>query len=385
MSKILDTDKDKLDDRLVEPSTSPAEDLEFSALIDRIENVRLVNLPSEILQAMHEDIEKEQEDLRTKLARLEVKLHRNLVRGNASFYEEARKETRKYSKIYEDLEDYRVNIYNARQQRIVREGVVEYLGSEFKANVVEATVMVMIVAILSIMSYDMIYLDSVRDADLKMNIFWLDTCFCMVFLSEFFLRYKYAENKRWFLRNNWIDLVTSIPIPDGGALRYGRSLRLMRVLRVARLLRVIRIIFFFWKGFDKLTDVMDVKLMKKSFKGVTVVIVVGAYLIMVQEGEQDASIGSLAESVWWSFTTVVTGGFGDIYNPTTGMGRAITVMLVIAGMILAGVFTATLTTLMTGEENEEMNIMQGNLEERLMKLEKLQKKILEKMDDKGKN
>ena len=40
---------------------------------------------------------------------------------------------------------------------------------------------------------------------------------------------------------------------------------------------------------------------------------------------------------------------------------------------------------MTGEENEEMNIMQGNLEERLMKLEKLQKKILEKMDDKGKN
>ena len=51
MSKILDTDKDKLDDRLVEPSTSPAKDLEFSALIDRIENVRLVNLPSEILQA----------------------------------------------------------------------------------------------------------------------------------------------------------------------------------------------------------------------------------------------------------------------------------------------------------------------------------------------
>lgn len=207
----------------------------------------------------------------------------------------------------------------------------------------------------------------------------------MVFLSEFFLRYKFAENKRWFVRNNWIDLVTSIPIPDAGALRYGRSLRLMRVLRVARLLRVIRIIFFFWKGFDKLTDVMDVKLMKKSLKGVVVVIVIGAYLMMVQEGTQDASIGSLAESVWWSFTTVVTGGFGDIYNPTTGVGRAITVMLVIAGMILAGVFTATLTTLMTGEENEEMNIMQGNLEERLMKLEKLQKKILEKIDDKGKN
>ncbi len=152
MSKILDTDKDKLDDRLVGPDTLPAKDLEFSALIDRIENVRLVNLPSEILQDMHEDLVKEQEDLRIELGKLEAKLHRNLVRGNASYYEEARKETRKYSKIYEDLEDYRVNIYDARQQRIVREGVVGYLGSEFKANVVEATVMVMIVTILSIMS-----------------------------------------------------------------------------------------------------------------------------------------------------------------------------------------------------------------------------------------
>ena len=241
--------------------------------------------------------------------------------------------------MYEDYEDYRKSIYDARQQRIVREGVTEYLGSETYANIIEGIIMVMIVLILSIMSYDMIYLDSVADAELKMQIFWLDTAFCMVFLSEFYLRYRFAENKRWFVRNNWIDLITSIPIPDAGALRYGRSLRLMRVLRVARLLRVIRIIFFFWKGFDKFTEVMDVKLMKKSFKGVIVVIVIGAYVMMVQEGERDPSIGSFAESMWWSFTTVVTGGFGDIYNPETGSGRVLTVLLIITGMILAGWFS----------------------------------------------
>ena len=72
--------------------------------------------------------------------------------------------------------------------------------------------------------------------------------------------------------------------------------------------------------------------------------------------------------MWWSFTTVVTGGFGDIYNPITTEGRVLTVLLIITGMILAGVFTATLTTLMTGEENEEMNIMQQNLEEQFEKL-----------------
>ena len=366
--EIVDSDGDKLDDRLVSVKLTDAEDLDFYNLLDRVENVRIVGLPSEILEKMHTDIEKEQEIIKTKLAKLETVLHANLVKGNASFYEDARRECRKYSKMFEDLEDYRKVIYDARQEKIVREGVVQYLGSETYANIIEGTIMVMIVTILSIMSYDMIYLDSILDAELKMKIFWLDFCFCMLFLSEFYLRYSFAENKRWFVRNNWIDLITSIPIPDAGALRYGRTLRLMRVLRIARLLRVIRIIFFFWKGFDKFTEVMDVKLMKKSFKGVIVVIVIGAYLIMVKEGSNDPSISTFAQSMWWSFTTVVTGGFGDIYNPLTPEGRILTVLLIITGMILAGVFTATLTTLMTGEENEEMNIMQQNLDERFQKL-----------------
>ena len=300
---IIDKDSDMLDDRLVGVDEADAGDLDFSSLLNRVENVRIVNLPPEMLEDMHNDIVKEQDKIKSELATLEIKLHRNLIRGNASFYEEARKECRKFAKMNEDLEDYRVQIYDARQQKIVREGVIGYLGSETYANIIEGIIMVMIVVILSIMSYDMIYLDSIVDAELKRQIFWLDTIFCMVFLSEFYLRYAFAENKRWFVRNNWIDLVTSIPIPDGGALRYGRTLRLARVLRVARLLRIIRIIFFFWKGFDKFTEVMDVKLMKKSLKGVVVVIIFGAYIMMVQEGERDPSVGSFVESIWWSFTT----------------------------------------------------------------------------------
>ena len=53
-----------------------------------------------------------------------------------------------------------------------------------------------------------------------------------------------------------------------------------------------------------------------------------------------------------------------------------TVLLIITGMILAGVFTATLTTLMTGEENEEFNVMQQNVDNRLSGVEKTQEEIL---------
>ena len=209
---IIDKDSDMLDDRLVGTGEPDAQDLDFSSLLNRVENIRVVNLPSEMLEDMHNDIVEEQDKIKNELAALEIKLHKNLIRGNASFYEEARKECRKFAKMNEDLEDYRVQIYDARQQKIVREGVIGYLGSETYANIIEGIIMVMIVVILSIMSYDMIYLDPIVDADLKGQIFWLDTIFCLVFLSEFYLRYSFAENKRWFVRNNWIDLVTSILI-----------------------------------------------------------------------------------------------------------------------------------------------------------------------------
>jgi uncharacterized membrane protein (DUF106 family) len=67
--------------------------------------------------------------------------------------------------------------------------------------------------------------------------------------------------------------------------------------------------------------------------------------------------------MWWSFTTVVTGGFADIYNPETTGGRFLTVLLIVSGMIIVGVFTATLTSLYVEEGTEELQMMQKNLDE----------------------
>ncbi|HIC61340.1 MAG TPA: hypothetical protein EYO72_01160 [Marine Group III euryarchaeote] len=201
-----------------------------------------------------------------------------------------------------------------------------------------------------------------------MNIFYLDAGCCVIFLTEFFLRYRFAEDRRWYVRNHWIDFVTSIPIPAVSELRYGRSVRLLRLIRALRVLRAFRIIFFFWRGMDHLSSVVNVKLMKKSMKGICVIMILGAFIIQLGEGENDASVGSFAESMWWSFTTVVTGGFADIYNPTTTGGRFLTVLLIVSGMIIVGVFTATLTSLYVEEGTEELQMMQKTLDERFTNL-----------------
>ncbi|MEE2676531.1 MAG: ion channel [Planctomycetota bacterium] len=66
---------------------------------------------------------------------------------------------------------------------------------------------------------------------------------------------------------------------------------------------------------------------------------------------------------------MVTGGFGDIHNPITIVGRILTVVLIITGMILVGVFTATLTSLYVGEESEELQRYQEDMNARLDRIE----------------
>ena len=193
----------------------------------------------------------------------------------------------------------------------------------------------------------------------------------MVFLIDFFVRLRCAESRTWFWKRYWFDFVTSIPLPDAQILRVGRLarltrvFRLFRVVRILRLLRFLRILMLFWRGLDKLRDCFDVKLFRKSLMVGLVILFGGALVINTLEGNLDPEVGTFGQSVWWSFTTVVTGGFGDIYNPVSPVGRVLTVFLILGGMTVVGVFTATLTAVLVGDESERIILMEQSLGKKL--------------------
>jgi len=136
----------------------------------------------------------------------------------------------------------------------------------------------------------------------------------------------------------------------------------------------MRVFLMLWRGMDKLQDAMDVKLMKRSLKWGLIVMVIGGVAVYYAESalvSGDNDVKTLGGGMWWSFTTVVTGGFGDIHNPITIVGRLLTVVLIITGMILVGVFTATLTSLYVGEESEELQRYQEEMNARLDRIEEI--------------
>lgn len=71
-----------------------------------------------------------------------------------------------------------------------------------------------------------------------------------------------------------------------------------------------------------------------------------------ERGHPDAVISSFGEALWWSITTVTTVGYGD-YAPVTTSGRIIAVLLMVGGISLIGVVTATVASWIVQRVAEE--------------------------------
>ncbi|WP_163684286.1 potassium channel family protein [Mycolicibacterium gadium] len=65
-----------------------------------------------------------------------------------------------------------------------------------------------------------------------------------------------------------------------------------------------------------------------------------------------SDITSFGRAVWWAITTVTTVGYGDL-SPVTVTGRVIAVLLMIGGISLVGVVTATLASWIVQRVAEE--------------------------------
>jgi voltage-gated potassium channel len=77
----------------------------------------------------------------------------------------------------------------------------------------------------------------------------------------------------------------------------------------------------------------------------TSLVVFGAALAVLdaERGAKDATITTFGDALWWAFTTVTTVGYGDRY-PATPEGRLVAVGLMLCGIALLGVVTATLAS-----------------------------------------
>ena len=164
---------------------------------------------------------------------------------------------------------------------------------------------------------------------------YVDNFICFIFLVDFGVRFKNANNKLVFMKWGWIDLVASIPFLD--IFRAGRLLRLIRLLRIFRALKSTKSIFEHINRNKKQSALTSVALL--SF----VVVIFSSIAILEFETEVNSNIKTAEDAIWWSYVTITTVGYGDKF-PITTEGRIIGAILMTTGVGIFGTFTALVSS-----------------------------------------
>jgi voltage-gated potassium channel len=161
----------------------------------------------------------------------------------------------------------------------------------------------------------------------------LDMGIWAAFLLEYLARLFVAPDRLAFIRHNVLDLLLVV-IP---VLRPLRLLRSVRLLQAARLIRV---------GAAAGIAVRESRVRLASRTAMmaagSAAILIFASAVMELDVERyaaRANITTFSDALWWAVSTITTVGYGDHY-PVTAAGRAVGVMLMIAGVGIFGVTAA---------------------------------------------
>jgi voltage-gated potassium channel len=165
--------------------------------------------------------------------------------------------------------------------------------------------------------------------DQRAAVALLDGVFWLTFAVDYAAR-LYLSPQRWaFVRSHMLDLlVVVVPM-----LRPLRALRVIRVLRIGALIGVTHV---------RAGRSLHVRMLAYVLAAALVVVVVAAAAVKDAESDSDnGNIKGLGDALWWALTTVTTVGYGDRY-PTTAVGRVIAAGLMLAGIALVGVVSASI-------------------------------------------
>lgn len=146
-----------------------------------------------------------------------------------------------------------------------------------------------------------------------------------IFIIDFVVRFTLSPAKVPFLKRNAIELVALI----------------LPFFRAFRMFRVIIALGFLSRVGKSLNARINI------YVGVILPLLIYVCALGVYDAEHKApgaNILNFGDSIWWAFVTICTIGYGDYY-PVTFEGRAIAVLLMVAGLAFISVITVSVATM----------------------------------------
>ncbi|MCH9666584.1 MAG: potassium channel family protein [Actinomycetia bacterium] len=156
----------------------------------------------------------------------------------------------------------------------------------------------------------------------------------LVFVVDYGARLLLApQRRRWFFRHLYDLAIVALPF-----------LRPLRLLRLLVLIKVMQ-----RAGGDAIRGRVAVY---AAASAALFVYVASLAMLQTERFAPGTTITNFGDALWWAITTVTTVGYGDTY-PVTGTGQMIAALLMIGGISLIGVITATVASWIVERVSEE--------------------------------
>jgi voltage-gated potassium channel len=150
-----------------------------------------------------------------------------------------------------------------------------------------------------------------------------------IFIIEYLMRLWASEKRLRFIFSFYglIDIISIIP-----SFITARELTFLRALKVLRILRFIRYLETQTFFFGRLTK-LQLQASRTIFTLMIILFVASGFIFYTEGSSANGQIATFGQAFYFCVITLTTVGFGD-FVPVTEAGRAITVIMILGGVIL---------------------------------------------------
>lgn len=153
-----------------------------------------------------------------------------------------------------------------------------------------------------------------------------------LFVIDLVFRFSVSPVKRHFFRKNLLDTITVV-------LPQFRALRALRAFTSGGII-------------SKKTGLISGGGLTSGLLAALIVVWVGSLMVLnAERSAPNAEITTGGDAVWWGFETVTTVGYGD-FVPVTWNGRALAVLVMLVGISVLGVVTASLSAALVKQAHQ---------------------------------
>jgi voltage-gated potassium channel len=157
-----------------------------------------------------------------------------------------------------------------------------------------------------------------------------------VVLAEYLVRLAITPDTRGYLRRRWAEPAT-VAVP---------------ALQHWHLLGIERMTLMLQEGELRLEYILRHHSLFRVLIAAAGTLVLGAWAVLLfEENTKTGNIHSYPQALWWAIVTVTTVGYGDKY-PVSAGGRLVATVLMLVGIGLIGVLTATVASVFMKEHTD---------------------------------